>query len=79
MKSRGATVLGRNNLLETIKEYVEEIGNKRALIITGGAGTRKSSIMARTADATTLMAANNQITGLVNLLHFYFMGTPSVV
>ncbi|XP_072023611.1 telomerase protein component 1-like [Amphiura filiformis] len=63
MKSRGATVLGRNNMLETIKEYVEEIGNDRALIITGGAGTGKSSITARTADVAQLMAANNQIPG----------------
>ena len=61
MKSRGASVLGRNTLLETIKEYVEETGHNRALVIVGGAGTGKSSITARAADMAQLMAANDQI------------------
>ena len=63
MKSRGATVLGRNALLETMKEYVEDIGNDRALVIVGGAGTGKSSLTARAADVAAMMAQNNQIPG----------------
>ncbi|XP_033637129.1 telomerase protein component 1-like [Asterias rubens] len=63
LKSRCTSVLGRNAILEKIEKYVVDIGQDCPLIITGGAGSGKSSIMARTADVAQTMAMNKQIPG----------------
>ncbi|XP_022087926.1 telomerase protein component 1-like [Acanthaster planci] len=63
LKSRGQSVLGRNAILEKIEQYVIDLGQDKALTITGGAGTGKSSIMARTADVAQTMAVNKKIPG----------------
>lgn len=60
-------VLGRDGILEQIKKYVEEVGSSKPLIVTGGAGTGKSSLMARVADVAQTMALNKKIPGLVIL------------
>ncbi|PIK46898.1 hypothetical protein BSL78_16245 [Apostichopus japonicus] len=50
-------------ILEQIKSYVEEAGSSKPLIVTGGAGTGKSSLMARVADVAQTMALNKKIPG----------------
>lgn len=63
LKSRGGSVLGRNEILEQIQAYVTSVGDNRALVMSGGAGCGKSSIMARTADVAQTMALNKRIPG----------------
>ncbi|XP_071495043.1 telomerase protein component 1-like [Diadema antillarum] len=63
LKSRGGTVLGRVDILEQIQGYVIEPAQEKTLTITGGAGSGKSSIMARTADVAQTMAFNKRIPG----------------
>nr|XP_054764277.1 telomerase protein component 1-like isoform X2 [Lytechinus pictus] len=63
LKSRGGSVLGRNEILEQIQTYVTSSGDNRALVMSGGAGCGKSSIMARTADVAQTMALNKRIPG----------------
>ncbi|XP_071485074.1 telomerase protein component 1-like [Diadema antillarum] len=63
LKSRGSVVLGRNDILEKIQVYMTSEGSGNPLVISGGAGTGKSSIMARAADVTQTMALNKRIPG----------------
>ncbi|XP_071945133.1 TPR repeat-containing protein DDB_G0287407-like [Antedon mediterranea] len=57
MKNRCSVVLGRNEILDKITGYVTDLGTGKPLILTGGPGTGKSSIMAKAADVATQHAS----------------------
>ncbi|XP_071785835.1 telomerase protein component 1-like [Asterias amurensis] len=63
MKNRSASVLGRTNILEQMKEHIIGIGVDVPLLLLGGPGTGKSSIMARVADVTVAKALTKEIPG----------------
>ncbi|XP_072024365.1 LOW QUALITY PROTEIN: TPR repeat-containing protein DDB_G0287407-like [Amphiura filiformis] len=63
MKSRSVSVLGRTEILDQIKEHVVGIGVDAPLILLGGPGSGKSSIMARVADFATAKALTGEIPG----------------
>ncbi|XP_071785038.1 telomerase protein component 1-like isoform X1 [Asterias amurensis] len=63
MKNRSASVLGRTELLEQIKEHVIGIGIDVPFVLLGGPGTGKSSIMARVSDVTVSKALLKEIPG----------------
>ncbi|XP_072035865.1 TPR repeat-containing protein DDB_G0287407-like isoform X2 [Amphiura filiformis] len=64
MKSRSQIVLGRNEMLQKIEDYVQEVGAAPTpVILLGGPGSGKSSIMARVADVAVKRAVNNEIPG----------------
>ncbi|XP_070562961.1 TPR repeat-containing protein DDB_G0287407-like isoform X2 [Ptychodera flava] len=63
MKSRSTMVLGRNEILQKISDYITGIAIDRPLIILGGPGMGKSSIIAKVADEATLRASQKQIPG----------------
>ena len=49
-------VLGRDKVLEKIKNYVTGVAEDKAVILLGGPGVGKSSIMTKTADEANTMA-----------------------
>ncbi|XP_071951905.1 telomerase protein component 1-like isoform X2 [Antedon mediterranea] len=63
MRNRSASVLGRNDILEQIKEHIVSVGVDKALLLLGGPGTGKSSIMARVADVSVEKAISRDIPG----------------
>ncbi|XP_022080358.1 telomerase protein component 1-like isoform X2 [Acanthaster planci] len=63
MKNRSVSVLGRTDILEQIKDHVVGIGIDVPLLLLGGPGTGKSSIMARVADVTVSKALTKEIPG----------------
>ncbi|XP_071952526.1 telomerase protein component 1-like [Antedon mediterranea] len=77
LKSRGALVLGRTTILEKVEKYVTDIGVNNSLVILGGAGTGKSSLLAKTADVSQQMAMSKQIPGGGSTgwhIFFHFVG-----
>ncbi|XP_077981357.1 telomerase protein component 1-like [Glandiceps talaboti] len=77
MKSRSAMVLGRNEILQKISDHITGIAIDRALIILGGPGMGKSSIMAKVADEAVFRAAKKQIPGGGDagwLIFYHFVG-----
>ncbi len=48
-----------------MEDYIKGVGNDVPFMLVGGAGTGKSSIMAKVADDTNTMAINGKIPGLV--------------
>ncbi|XP_033125459.1 telomerase protein component 1-like isoform X1 [Anneissia japonica] len=63
MKSRCTVVLGRNEILDKIANYVTDLGTGMPLILTGGPGSGKSSIMAKAADVASHKASSGEIPG----------------
>ncbi|XP_077998733.1 TPR repeat-containing protein DDB_G0287407-like [Glandiceps talaboti] len=63
MKNRSAIVLGRNDILEKLGDYVTGTAIDMPLVLLGGPGMGKSSIMARAADVAVTQADNNDIPG----------------
>nr|XP_006815135.1 PREDICTED: telomerase protein component 1-like [Saccoglossus kowalevskii] len=63
MKSRTAIVLGRNEILQQIEDYITGVGIDKPLIILGGPGMGKSSITAKVADEAEARALKKQIPG----------------
>ncbi|XP_038068590.1 telomerase protein component 1-like isoform X1 [Patiria miniata] len=63
MKNRSVSVLGRTDILEQIKEHVVGVGVEVPLLLLGGPGTGKSSIMARVSDVTVSKALTKEIPG----------------
>ena len=63
MKNRSACVLGRTTILERIKDYVLGVQTSAPLILLGGPGTGKSSIMARVAEVAVSKALTREIPG----------------
>lgn len=64
MKSRSAVVLGRSDILQKIEDYIISPGSSnQSLLLLGGPGSGKSSIMARIADQCVLHAHSGEIEG----------------
>ncbi|XP_022107201.1 telomerase protein component 1-like isoform X2 [Acanthaster planci] len=63
MKSRSAIVIGRNDILQKMEEYVTDLGTGVPLLLLGGPGSGKSSIMARVADVAANKAGSGEIPG----------------
>ncbi|XP_033113072.1 telomerase protein component 1-like [Anneissia japonica] len=63
MRNRSSLVLGRNDILEEIKQHIIGVGVDKPLLLLGGPGTGKSSIMARVAEVTVAKAMSMEIPG----------------
>ncbi|XP_077982009.1 telomerase protein component 1-like [Glandiceps talaboti] len=63
MKSRCVMVLGRDDVLQKIADYVKGVAEDKAMVLLGGPGVGKSSIMARTADVACGKAVSKEIPG----------------
>ncbi|XP_072172518.1 telomerase protein component 1-like [Diadema setosum] len=63
LKSRSPMVLGRVTIFEEIQSYILQEGTGAPLVLSGGAGTGKTSIMARVGDVAQTMTLNNRIPG----------------
>ncbi|CAH1785089.1 unnamed protein product [Owenia fusiformis] len=63
MKASSAVVIGRDETLERVDNYICGPGIDKPLLMVGAAGTGKSSIMARLADTTSHKAATGAIPG----------------
>ncbi|XP_038079413.1 telomerase protein component 1-like isoform X2 [Patiria miniata] len=63
MKSRSAIVIGRNDILQKMEDFVTDISTGVPLLLLGGPGSGKSSIMARVADVAVNKAGSGEIPG----------------
>lgn len=63
MKNRSGCVLGRTVILEQIKDYVVGMSSSAPVLLLGGPGTGKSSIMAKVAEVSVTKAATREIPG----------------
>ncbi|CAH1785090.1 unnamed protein product [Owenia fusiformis] len=63
MKASSAVVIGRDETLEKVNNYICGPGIDKPLLLIGGAGTGKSSIMARLADTTYQKSVTKSIPG----------------
>ncbi|XP_064629063.1 TPR repeat-containing protein DDB_G0287407-like isoform X2 [Lineus longissimus] len=63
MKQRCQNVFGRTEILEKISDYIDAPDTDVPMLILGGPGTGKSSIMAKVADDTVDRALKNRIPG----------------
>ncbi|CAH1783141.1 unnamed protein product, partial [Owenia fusiformis] len=63
MKSNAAVVIGRDDVLKKVDEHICGPGVDKPLLLIGGAGSGKSSVMSRLADVTSQKAASKQIPG----------------
>ena len=56
-------MLGRDDILDSIRSYVTDTDVDTALVISGDAGTGKTSIMARSADELDRRALSKDLPG----------------
>ncbi|XP_077863332.1 telomerase protein component 1-like, partial [Saccoglossus kowalevskii] len=63
MKSRAQMVLGRDDILQKIEDYVVGVAEHKPFILLGGPGVGKSSIMAMTAEVACVRAVKKDIPG----------------
>ncbi|XP_033636001.1 telomerase protein component 1-like isoform X1 [Asterias rubens] len=63
MKSRSVSVIGRNDVLQRMEDFLTGVSTGVPLLLLGGPGSGKSSIMAKVSDIAVSRAANGQIPG----------------
>ncbi|XP_001198485.3 telomerase protein component 1 isoform X2 [Strongylocentrotus purpuratus] len=77
MKNRSGCVLGRTVILEQIKDYVVGMSSTAPVLLLGGPGTGKSSIMAKVAEVSVTKAATREIPGSPEIgwhVFYHFVG-----
>nr|XP_054748224.1 TPR repeat-containing protein DDB_G0287407-like isoform X1 [Lytechinus pictus] len=77
MKNRCGCVLGRTAILEQIKDYVVTTSSNAPLLLLGGPGTGKSSIMAKVAEVSVTKATTREIPGSPDIgwhVFYHFVG-----